>query len=86
MPIHIIVEKIGNIGKITFDRDPKMNSLMPEMMGEIMEALSEFDKDAEVRVVVFTGKGRAFSSGADMKFLERILEMEPFQIKQEVYT
>ncbi|MEE8395593.1 MAG: enoyl-CoA hydratase/isomerase family protein, partial [bacterium] len=86
MPEHIIVEKAGNVGKINFNRDRRMNALMPEMLEEIMAALSGFGQDAEVRAVVFTGNGRAFSSGADMKFLEPLFEMKPFEIKKEVYS
>lgn len=86
MAEEIIVEKVGNIGKINFNRDRRMNALTPEMVEEMVEALSGFGKDSQVRVVVFSGNGRAFSSGGDMEFLESLFDKEPFQIKKEVYA
>ncbi len=86
MPEHITVEKVGNVGRINFNRERRLNALMPAILEEIVEALSGFGDDPEVRVVVFTGNGRAFSSGADMEFLEPLFEMEPFQIKEVVYS
>jgi enoyl-CoA hydratase/carnithine racemase len=86
MPEHIMVEKIDGIGKLTFNRTEVLNALTPELVGEVMEAVAAFEKDPEVRVLVFTGRGRAFSSGADMTFLEQLSGMEPFQIKDTVYS
>ena len=36
------------------------------MVSEIVTAMEEFDRDDNVRVIVLTGKGRAFSAGADI--------------------
>lgn len=40
-----------------------------------MAALEEAEKDPEVRVVVLSGRGKAFSAGADLAFLEKVTEM-----------
>jgi len=86
MPKHIVVNRIGRVGKITLAREHVLNALTPELMAEVMEAVSGCEKDPEVRALVFTGQGRAFSSGADFAFLEQIVEAEPFDIKNTVYS
>lgn len=85
MPKHLVIETTGSVGRVQLAREHVLNALMPEVMGEIMEAVSAFEKDPEVRVLVFSGRGRAFSSGADMGFLEQISGMVPAQIKDTIY-
>ena len=82
----IVAEQSGKIGRITFNRPKAMNALTLEMMGEVTAALTEFERDPEVRVIVFTGEGRAFSAGGDMKFLEELTQMTPAEIKRFVYA
>ncbi len=38
-----------------------------------------------MRVIVFTGAGKGFSSGGDRDFLNDVTRMSPFEIKQAVY-
>ena len=54
------------IGFITLNRPDKLNAINIQMKREIKAALDEFEEDDNVRVVVMTGAGRAFSSGHDM--------------------
>jgi enoyl-CoA hydratase/carnithine racemase len=65
----IIVEKDKDnyIEKITFNRPEVMNGMNRAMIGEIGQALLDAEQDASVRVVVLTGKGKAFCAGADLK-------------------
>ncbi len=86
MDNEVMVEQDGGVGRITFNRPRVLNALTPEMMGEVLAAVERFESDPAVRVLVFTGAGRAFSSGGDMKALEHLLELEPHQVKEVVYT
>ena len=53
------------------NRPEVLNALNEKMKGELMHALHETEKDDRVRVLVLSGRGRGFSSGADLKaFLE----------------
>ncbi len=61
----ILVEKKGGIAILTLNRPQKLNALTLELKSEICRALDDFAADGDVRVVIMTGAGRAFSSGID---------------------
>lgn len=56
----------GPIGRLTLDRPQALNALSGEMLREIAAAAAWFDAQPEVRVVIVTGAGRAFTAGADV--------------------
>ncbi|MEW5735179.1 MAG: enoyl-CoA hydratase/isomerase family protein [Thermodesulfobacteriota bacterium] len=60
-------EKAGNTAWIKLNRPKVLNAMNRKMWREISAALSLAEKDPGVRVLVFTGNGRAFSTGADLK-------------------
>jgi enoyl-CoA hydratase/carnithine racemase len=51
---------------ITLNRPEKLNAFTVEMCGELLDALDRADADDGVRVIVFTGAGRAYCAGADL--------------------
>ena len=51
---------------ITLNRPIQLNSLSPAMGDELIRALDQADEDSNVRVVILTGAGSAFSVGADL--------------------
>lgn len=57
---------IGNIAVIELNRPLQLNSLNRKMVSEIVVAMEGYDRDEHTRVIVLTGKGRAFSAGADI--------------------
>jgi len=65
-PQHILTEKKDGIFTLTFNRPAKRNAFVNEMLLETWEAVSAADVDPEVRVIVITGSGEGFSSGADV--------------------
>ena len=56
----------GPVAVIEMNRPRQLNSLNRKMVRELVEALEGFDRNEQVRVTVLTGKGRAFSAGADI--------------------
>src|SRR3954452_9103904 len=52
---------------ITLNRPDVLNALNRQMTDEIQDALKKAERDAQVRCIVLTGAGRAFSSGEDLK-------------------
>jgi enoyl-CoA hydratase/carnithine racemase len=62
----IIYEVSDGIATITLNRPDKMNAFTGRMMHEIISALDLSDADDNVKVVIFTGSGRAFCAGADL--------------------
>jgi methylglutaconyl-CoA hydratase len=59
------------IARITLNRPEKRNALDGELISEIREALRNCTRDETVRVIVITGTGRDFCSGADLSGLEK---------------
>ena len=62
----IILEKKDNITTLTLNRPEKLNALNPQMMAELVDAFHSIDQDDETQVLVITGAGRGFCSGADL--------------------
>ncbi|TWD87953.1 short chain enoyl-CoA hydratase [Neobacillus bataviensis] len=54
------------VALIELNRPAQYNALNRTMVREIVDALEAFDRDEEVRAIVVTGKGLAFSAGADI--------------------
>jgi enoyl-CoA hydratase/carnithine racemase len=63
---HILVQRIDHIATVTFNRPQRANALNYAHLAEIEAAALSFRDDADTRVVIFTGAGRHFSSGADL--------------------
>lgn len=60
-------KKRGEVAILTLSRPQAMNSFDLELMQEHRKRLEEFEADDELRVLVYTGEGRAFSTGIDIK-------------------
>lgn len=65
----LIIEKEGGIARIILNRPRVMNALSPHLLRELKSAVLETGEDKSTAVVVLTGSGRAFSSGADLQSL-----------------
>lgn len=55
------------IAQVTLNRPERMNSMAFDVMVPLRATLAQLHHDNDVRVVVLTGAGRGFSSGADHK-------------------
>ncbi|QGA82446.1 3-hydroxyacyl-CoA dehydrogenase/enoyl-CoA hydratase family protein [Halomicrobium sp. LC1Hm] len=56
------------VAQIELDRPHRMNTVSPDMMDEIADAVDHLEEDDEVRAILLTGAGdRAFSAGADVQ-------------------
>lgn len=62
----ITYEVSDGIATITLNRPDKMNAFTGRMMHEIIAGLDATDADDSVKVVIFTGAGRAYCAGADL--------------------
>ena len=56
----------GHAAIITLNRPERLNALSPELRDALTDALAEVHQSDEVRVVILTGAGRGFCSGADL--------------------
>lgn len=62
----ILVEIKEGVATITLNRPQKLNAFNNAMSTELYQAFAELDGVDEVRVIIVTGAGRAFSAGADL--------------------
>src|ERR1051325_7855769 len=60
--------------RITLNRPDKRNALDAEIVSEVKDALDQAARDVKARVVLLTGAGKDFCSGADLAALQRISE------------
>jgi enoyl-CoA hydratase len=70
----IIYEKKEAVAKIILNRPEVLNAFNRQMLREILQALEDAEKDNKIRVVVITGRGRAFCVGLDLKFAREELK------------
>ena len=61
----------GGVALITLNRPEVLNALSERMKVELIHALKETEEDEGIRVMILTGRGRAFCAGADLnRFVE----------------
>ena len=63
----VLYEKQGNIVTITLNRPDSLNAINRQLRGELADAITQFDGEADAFVAIITGAGRAFCSGRDLK-------------------
>src|SRR2546421_1510277 len=64
--VHVNVHVHDGVGLIQLNRPEKMNAIGALTRKQLGEAIKQVERDDAVRVVVLTGSGRAFCSGADV--------------------
>jgi len=64
----IKVERHGPILRIRMNRPDKLNAQNPALIEEMDAAFTEGAATADVRVIVLSGEGRAFSAGHDLEY------------------
>ena len=66
----IMTETRGPVGLLTFDRLKTLNALTPDTMGEVAQALDDFEADPAIRAIVLTGSAKVFVAGTDITHLK----------------
>jgi enoyl-CoA hydratase len=61
------VERRGHVGWLIFNRPEVLNAFNLKMGEELSDAWRELEADDQVRVIVNTGRGRAFQTGVDVR-------------------
>jgi 2-(1,2-epoxy-1,2-dihydrophenyl)acetyl-CoA isomerase len=65
----ITTASTGSVATITLNRPDKLNAFSGTMREDLLAALRAAADDAEVRVIVLTGAGRAFCAGGDVDYM-----------------
>ena len=63
----IIYKKEEGIATIKLNRPKVLNAMNKQLWLDFQEALEDVKSDRKIKVLIITGEGRAFSSGADLK-------------------
>ena len=63
----LLYDERDGIGYLTLNRPDKLNALSQILIAEFREALEGIEANSDVRVVILTGAGRAFSAGFDIE-------------------
>jgi methylglutaconyl-CoA hydratase len=69
---YISIEKLDDVIILSLNRPEKRNALNPALLVELSEVLDEVVKDRQIRGIILTGRGTAFSAGADLAYLKSI--------------
>ena len=75
----VILERAGPVGVLTLNRAERHNSLVPELLAEMLAALGTMGAGSGVRAVVLQANGRSFSTGGDVRgFYEHRDDLEAY--------
>jgi len=80
----LILEKRENIAILTLNRPERLNALTERMITVLFpEIFRELQEDNEVRVLIITGAGKGFCSGADVAELGSVDDTRKLEEVQE---
>ena len=77
----IIYTKQDGVGVITLNRPDVLNAFSPTMLNEWVAVVEDAKCDDEVRVLVVTGAGQGFCSGANVKEMASAAQLSPAQAR-----
>ena len=77
MSDHVLTKRRGAIGLITLNRPEKLNALVGTMRQDLGAALTDLQRDPEIRVLVLTGAGRGFCAGGDIHYMVELKGCSP---------
>lgn len=80
----VVFEKNNSIGKIVLNNPDQLNAMTEKMGDELSSLVSQINLDAEIRVIIVTGAGKAFSAGGNLQFILDRTKKTPEQNKQEM--
>ena len=79
---HVALERRDHVATLTLNRPDAYNAFDLAVGREIFQAVLEVDDDPQVRCVVITGAGRAFSAGGDVKEFVQSLDRIGAMVKE----
>ena len=65
--MEVLYERHDAVALISLNRPDSLNGFTTELISDLTVAMEKAENDDEVRAIVLTGEGRAFSAGADLK-------------------
>lgn len=84
----LLIEEEENIFKITMNRPEAMNALSTDLAMELIQVFEDLTNRENIRAVILTGAGKAFSAGGDVKQMITVLGADApsqFRLALDVY-
>ena len=72
MPDQILLAEADGVVTMVLNRPEKLNAFDDVMRAEFLAAIDTLTRRRDVRVLVITGAGRAFSAGGDVSYMVRL--------------
>ncbi len=73
----VLMERVGSTTVLTLNRPERHNSLIPELLEELLGRIEDVRADADIRAVILGASGRSFSTGGDVRgFIEHLDTIE----------
>lgn len=72
----LLIEIEAGVARLTMNRPDVLNALTAAHFDQLTATFDRLSRDDEVRVIVLTGAGKAFSAGGDLKTLNREVLLE----------
>jgi len=60
------IERVGPVAVLTLNRPERHNSLVPELLEDLLRHLEKIQAEPEIRVALLQANGRSFSTGGDV--------------------
>ena len=76
----ILLDVEGGVATVTLNRPDELNAIDDAMRRDFTALGEQLALDSEIRVVIFTGAGRAFSAGGDLSHFERDWNTAEFRV------
>ena len=73
---YAMVEKSGAVSTVMLNRPERLNAISGDLLDDLHSALAEANADEGCKVIIFTGAGRAFCAGDDLKEFARQTESD----------
>lgn len=80
----VLLNKTNNIATLTLNAPDQLNAMSVAMGEEFGKRLEQIKNDPEIRAVILTGAGRAFSSGGNLDMLTEKLERNQSQNEENL--
>jgi len=80
--LNLTIDQRG-VARLTMNRPELRNAFNEELIGAICDAMGRLNTDRNVRAIVLTGAGSAFSAGADLNMMKRVAEFSAAENKDD---
>lgn len=64
----------GKIAQLILNRPEKHNAFDDELIARLISALEKISRDSSLRVLLLSARGKSFSAGADLKWMQRMAD------------